>query len=254
MINFFRKIRQHLAGGGKPLKYFWYAIGEIVLVVIGILIALAINNWNEKRKVIAYEKDSIRGVYHDLKNDIRKIADSRRRLSDQLTTSVEVLNAIEHGILTSEDSSRVATSIAWDISQIIPVERERSIWDELRIRESEIHLMGDSLKAEIDQFYTSFDLQIERFNQLPKDVRQDLRRISALCHTSESILSIHENGVNTYGASSAILRHCILSNEKAYALVGAIAMSCIVNISIYDTLQERAEVLLSEMEAQFEFL
>jgi hypothetical protein len=50
MINFFRKIRKKLADDNKPLKYMRYAIGEIVLVVIAILIALSINNWYENNK------------------------------------------------------------------------------------------------------------------------------------------------------------------------------------------------------------
>ena len=59
MIPFFRKIRKKIVAGNpaesgaddnKPLKYMRYAIGEIVLVVIGILMALQINNWNEERK------------------------------------------------------------------------------------------------------------------------------------------------------------------------------------------------------------
>jgi hypothetical protein len=50
MIKFFRKIRQNLLSEGKTVKYLKYAIGEIVLVVIGILIALSINNWNENQK------------------------------------------------------------------------------------------------------------------------------------------------------------------------------------------------------------
>jgi type II secretory pathway pseudopilin PulG len=49
MIKFFRKIRQNFLSEGKTGKYFKYAIGEIVLVVIGILIALSINNWNDNR-------------------------------------------------------------------------------------------------------------------------------------------------------------------------------------------------------------
>jgi len=49
MINFFRKIRKKMADYNKPLKYMRYAIGEIVLVVIGILIALSVNNWNENK-------------------------------------------------------------------------------------------------------------------------------------------------------------------------------------------------------------
>ena len=49
MINIYRKIRQKLAAEDKVGKYMKYAIGEIVLVVIGILIALQINNWNKER-------------------------------------------------------------------------------------------------------------------------------------------------------------------------------------------------------------
>ena len=49
MIKFFRRIRQQLLSQNKFSKYLIYAIGEIVLVVIGILIALQINNWNQQR-------------------------------------------------------------------------------------------------------------------------------------------------------------------------------------------------------------
>ena len=50
MINFFRKIRRKLADDNKPIKYMRYAVGEIVLVMVGILLALQVNNWNEERK------------------------------------------------------------------------------------------------------------------------------------------------------------------------------------------------------------
>ena len=50
MIKFFRKIRQNLLSEGKTGKYLKYAFGEIILVVIGILIALQINNWNQNSK------------------------------------------------------------------------------------------------------------------------------------------------------------------------------------------------------------
>jgi hypothetical protein len=53
MIKFFRKIRQNLLMENKTAKYFKYAIGEIILVVFGILIALSINNWNESGKNLA---------------------------------------------------------------------------------------------------------------------------------------------------------------------------------------------------------
>ena len=56
MIKFFRHIRKSLLMKNKTSQYFKYAIGEIVLVVIGILIALQINNWNENRKAVENER------------------------------------------------------------------------------------------------------------------------------------------------------------------------------------------------------
>ena len=53
MLRFFRNIRKELAAENKVMAYLRYAIGEIILVAIGILIALQINNWNERRKKAA---------------------------------------------------------------------------------------------------------------------------------------------------------------------------------------------------------
>ena len=66
MIKFFRKIRYDLIVTNKTAKYFKYAIGEIVLVVIGILIALSINNWNEDRKSRKQEVKYLKNLQTDI--------------------------------------------------------------------------------------------------------------------------------------------------------------------------------------------
>ena len=68
MIKFFRKIRQRLVSENKFSKYLIYAIGEIVLVVVGILIALQINNWNENQKI----NDTVKNYYNQLLQDLNK--------------------------------------------------------------------------------------------------------------------------------------------------------------------------------------
>ena len=70
MIKFFRHIRQTLIMENKTFNYLKYAIGEIVLVVIGILIALQINNWNENRKDRFIEKKILQSLNNDLQKDI----------------------------------------------------------------------------------------------------------------------------------------------------------------------------------------
>lgn len=69
MFGFFRKIRKQLAVDNKPLKYLRYAIGEIVLIVVGILIALQINNTNEHRKALIAEKAIYSRIIDDLIRD-----------------------------------------------------------------------------------------------------------------------------------------------------------------------------------------
>ena len=78
MIKFFRHIRKSLLMENKTSKYFKYAIGEIILVVIGILIALQINNWNENRK-----------------NTIREIQFLKNFKADLLTNKLELERVIK---------------------------------------------------------------------------------------------------------------------------------------------------------------
>ena len=70
MIKFFRRIRFDLMEKNKTGKYFKYAIGEIVLVVIGILIALQINNWNEERKANISENKALLALKNEFDKNI----------------------------------------------------------------------------------------------------------------------------------------------------------------------------------------
>ena len=72
MLHFFRKIRRDLLANSKTYKYLKYAIGEIILVVIGILIALQINNWNEERKEKEQTKILMDEVAQELALNIHK--------------------------------------------------------------------------------------------------------------------------------------------------------------------------------------
>ncbi|WP_406683626.1 DUF6090 family protein [Seonamhaeicola sp. MEBiC1930] len=91
MIKFFRKIRQKLLSEGKMVKYIKYAIGEIVLVVIGILIALSINNWNQERinekniqgKLKLIHQELLEDIY-DLEREIKNRSQKHQLISRSL--------------------------------------------------------------------------------------------------------------------------------------------------------------------------
>ncbi len=93
MIKFFRHIRKSLLERNKMGKYFKYAIGEIVLVVVGILIALQINNWNEQRKNQAFEKEILEQIRANLIKDKLTLTDIKSNFESALSSTDKILNA-----------------------------------------------------------------------------------------------------------------------------------------------------------------
>lgn len=107
MIPLFRKIRKQLADDNKPLKYFRYAIGEIVLVVVGILIALSINNWNQERKIRLVQVEYLNNIKDDLIADtlsLRQVEKQRAGWELKLGNYYEYYNSREWTVQQIVDS------------------------------------------------------------------------------------------------------------------------------------------------------
>ncbi len=101
MIQFFRRIRQNLINQKHAKKYLLYAIGEILLVMIGILLALQVNNWNEKRILRIEEKLLLQNLKQDFTN-----------VKEELLSLNDMRNNIIHGSrsiyeLAPEDLNKV---------------------------------------------------------------------------------------------------------------------------------------------------
>lgn len=86
MISFFRKIRHKLLAGNRVTRYLTYAIGEILLVVIGILIALQVNNWNEDRKANNSRIEYTYALLVELEKDSGQLADELEAIDRRLET------------------------------------------------------------------------------------------------------------------------------------------------------------------------
>jgi len=102
MIKFFRKIRQRLVTENKFSKYLLYAIGEIILVVIGILIALQVNNWNQQSKERKLGNNLLQRIHSDLVQDtiyfrqnINQNKLIREDIKDLLSKLYKGVNSIE---------------------------------------------------------------------------------------------------------------------------------------------------------------
>ena len=105
LIKYIRKIRYDLMEKNKIGKYLKYAVGEIILVVIGILIALQINNWNENRK----SKIMANELYTNLLTSLEQDSIEVQRTIDLLTKSLEtqrklILSKGVYDVITSNNS------------------------------------------------------------------------------------------------------------------------------------------------------
>src|SRR6056297_3467214 len=96
MIKFFRKIRQNLLQENRFSKYLLYAIGEIVLVVLGILIALQINNWNENRKERIAESVLLTQLKSEFESNSKQLGEKMIIRNNMITASFKLLDYIDH--------------------------------------------------------------------------------------------------------------------------------------------------------------
>jgi hypothetical protein len=97
MINFFRRFRKQLLSENKFSKYFIYALGEIILVVIGILIALQINTWKENKQKTKIENQYLNGIVTNIEQDILELDNLLKRDTITFNAYTNILLPFKNG-------------------------------------------------------------------------------------------------------------------------------------------------------------
>ena len=158
MIKFFRKIRQNLLIENKTGKYFKYAIGEIVLVVIGILIALQINNWNEDRKKRELELSTLAELKSNLLVDIKDSQDDLKNYNSTSNSSDIIIDYID-GKIPFHDSLNIHLGK-------IPVQGvftpNKATYENLKVIGIKL-VSNDSLRTAISDLYEGRYLYVQKY-------------------------------------------------------------------------------------------
>ncbi|MDU8885257.1 DUF6090 family protein [Yeosuana sp. MJ-SS3] len=137
MFKFFRNIRKKLLAEGKTANYLKYAIGEIVLVVIGILIALQINNWNEKNIEKSNELNYYKNIKRQLNEDKNAIIASINYNNRLLKQFKHAINIIEHNDRNLVDS---LVKISVNLLEFSDFHRQSNIYETM-VNSGEIKLL-----------------------------------------------------------------------------------------------------------------
>tara|TARA_R100000935_G_scaffold8302_7_gene17527 strand:+ start:157620 stop:158351 length:732 start_codon:yes stop_codon:yes gene_type:complete len=147
MIKFFRKIRQKMLSESKFSKYLLYAIGEIILVVIGILIALQINNWNENQKSKKDEQYVLTEVLKNLEEDavlVDEIIIQRQKAKKAITVLQNFVNSETRGY----------DSLQYQMVNLLTFERYYPINNAYEILKSKgLQLSKNELTTKISRYY-----------------------------------------------------------------------------------------------------
>lgn len=216
MIKFFRNIRQSLIMENNTFKYFKYALGEIFLVVLGILIALQINIWNESRKDRAFEVKMLKEIKKALENDILSFERSVLRLSKlDSATSVMAKHIFEKS--TFEDSLYYKGESRWYYLRTgIQYQYNRGPYE--AIKSSGIDkISNDSLRNALIKLY---DFDFPRNEELTKwwdrDYEKQNEKLSSFLSESKVILNNGEyEFIRTFPED-------LFNNKEFITLVGSI--------------------------------
>lgn len=133
MIKFFRKIRQKLLSENKFSKYLLYATGEIILVVIGILIALQINNWNEQRKDRAKEHILLKQLQEDYQANLMQLEEKMAIRERILISGVALLEAFDDPNRANRDSVIKNIAILGNDPTFDPIQNDLNSSENLRL-------------------------------------------------------------------------------------------------------------------------
>ena len=192
MIKFFRKIRQNLLSEGKTGKYLKYAIGEIVLVVIGILIALQINNWNESRKDRVFEIKMLNEIQKALNNDINDFENLISRMQRLDSATINIAKKI-HGEALYNDSLFSKDNINLTVLYTgIQYQYNRGPYDAVKASGID-KISNDSLRNELIKLYDfTFPRNIEITRWGDRGYDQQIEKVKSFLGKTEIIMENEE--------------------------------------------------------------
>jgi len=159
MIKFFRKIRQKLLTENKFSKYLLYAIGEIILVVIGILIALQINNANEKQK----DKEQLTKVYESIIEELNTDISKADNILPTFEWKTKMMKRIMENQVSDEEWQQNDSVILSFVSlPDFDISKERYV---LLQQKSDLDEETRKLNNQIADFYHQFTVDLKARNE-----------------------------------------------------------------------------------------
>jgi hypothetical protein len=230
MIKLFRNIRQNLLNEGKTTKYFKYAVGEIVLVVIGILIAININDWNNRQTKIANEKVLLASLIEELSNHEMKLKEYIQKSQKYLESELMVLSKINNDV-TSFSQQEISDAfdylffiIDFPILDDIIIKnsdvlvRKKYLMDDFRALANDFRkipitskYLDDFFSSQITPFFISCGIIYEPVSN--SDLTIELKEIAAAGYSKKQLQALIKFKSNLNKIKSGAIDKALLSTQ-----------------------------------------
>jgi len=235
MISIFRKIRWQLTQNNQPaspagrfFKYLRYAIGEIVLVVIGILIALQINNWNEQRIQERELSDLMHSVSNAIASDIRNlklIRTAREKTRIQVDSIYWTFLMSKKEPLEFNDFAYVANAVE-DITNIVFFQPSTSAFESLKNSIYLSKLQGTDIEILLNYYY-SFAEQIQKMEEEHNKAITTAQR--------DFLQEFRNNGLDTFTQPHSIpLSELTKFTDRFYEILRDPVTTSIIGLGYYE--------------------
>ncbi|NNK19300.1 MAG: hypothetical protein HKP49_09130, partial [Maribacter sp.] len=172
MIKFFRKIRYDLMEKNKTGKYVKYAIGEIVLVVIGILIALQVNNWNENRNFRKTQNRYLSQLEIDIDSmhfQYKGIAQYSKAYHDNARAVYNILKSCE----ISQDQKASFDQLLITFNDFMILFQIRDTYEEMLSANLLAGIEDKQFKSIVTEFFAQRDAMQMYINEFKQDLSLD---------------------------------------------------------------------------------
>jgi hypothetical protein len=176
MIKFFRNIRFSLMERNKTGKYFKYTIGEIILVLIGILIALQINHWNESRKQKQQTRTNILSIAKDISNDTVLQQRIIKSLKKEVTAGELLIPIMESEQQIIQDSLDFILKFN-DLTTVYVIPDETNTWSLLKSSGVLSEFPDAKLLNMLQDYYNSYFNLSTNFSNSANESRLEIRKL-----------------------------------------------------------------------------
>jgi len=250
MIKFFRRIRFDLLENNKTGKYLKYAIGEIILVVIGILIALSINEWNDQKKNNEAELIYYCRILEDFELDKQRIEELEDESNYRIDLSKKILLDLDSG--TKDKGTIINEFILASRSEVY---ESRNVAFKDLISSGNLKLLNDvSIKNSLIQYYS--ELENKQF-QLKQNRDEITKKVFEFVNTSVEIGAIQEfDYVHRLLDPKIlqILKHDDWTKDKSSEYYKKLQQVLLFNIAMADRKKQHLAAINNLMETSYQLL